>query len=311
MSVEPALLAYMDMELAPCQVCDGATYEVLAAQDRYRMGLRTVGCKRCGLIFTNPRPTAAAIDEFYAHGYRRFYQSVVAPSAEYIATLRKDDRADAVGAHILGWLQPGDIRNVVDVGCAEGSLLKSLSSALPSARFFGVEVNAPFADFAREYTGASIVSSIDELPTARFDLVILNHVLEHVGDPNAYLRKVAGLLSPNGRLYVAVPDAASYGGLGDLHIAHLFHYTRVSLARLLLRANLVVVRDEIVNPPNHPTTLAVVARVADRAETIPLSLDTSGWSNVRTANRFASLYYLRRHVMMRRVASTLKRLLRS
>ena len=145
MNVASTLLTKMDMELAPCAVCDGKTYEVLAEQDRYRMGLRTVGCKRCGLIFTNPRPTATAIDEFYAHSYRQFYQSVEVPSMQYIATLRKDERADAVSAHILSWIEPAGIQDVVDIGCAEGSLLKSLSSALPSARHVGVEVNAPFA----------------------------------------------------------------------------------------------------------------------------------------------------------------------
>ncbi len=40
----------------------------------------------------------------------------------------------------------------------------------------------------------------------RFDLVIANHVIEHIADPVAWLQEVAALTGGAGRLLVAVPD---------------------------------------------------------------------------------------------------------
>jgi SAM-dependent methyltransferase len=40
----------------------------------------------------------------------------------------------------------------------------------------------------------------------RFDLVIANHVIEHIADPIGWLREIAALTGTGGRLLLAVPD---------------------------------------------------------------------------------------------------------
>jgi SAM-dependent methyltransferase len=46
-------------------------------------------------------------------------------------------------------------------------------------------------------------------PAEPFDAVLALHVLEHVDDPRALLRHVAGWLRPGGRIVAAVPNAES------------------------------------------------------------------------------------------------------
>ena len=46
-------------------------------------------------------------------------------------------------------------------------------------------------------------------PTERFDNILLGHVLEHVEDPVAILKRAAGWLAPNGRIFGAVPNSRS------------------------------------------------------------------------------------------------------
>ena len=46
-------------------------------------------------------------------------------------------------------------------------------------------------------------------PTARFDTIVLSHVLEHVIDPIQLLRQAKSWLNPGGRLFCAVPNANS------------------------------------------------------------------------------------------------------
>ncbi|TFW06309.1 class I SAM-dependent methyltransferase [Oxalobacteraceae bacterium OM1] len=72
-----------------------------------------------------------------------------------------------------------------------GSFCESLRSRFPKAKVF----HSLFEDFQSE---------------ERFDNILLGHVLEHVQDPVAILRKVKGLLKPGtGRIFAAVPNARS------------------------------------------------------------------------------------------------------
>jgi SAM-dependent methyltransferase len=264
------------------------------------MGIRTVGCLSCGLVFTNPQPSADSISRFYAHDYRRLYQSIDVPTREYIAALGKDVRAESVAEHILAMLANTNVEYLADLGCAEGSLLRALRVRFTRARLFGVEVNKAFADFARALTDGNIVASTMDLPRKHFDLVVINHVLEHIVDPVAYLREAVALLRPTGRLYVAVPDASAYHSIRDLHIAHLFHFTTRSLTRCIQRAGLHVLSCEITNPPRHPTTLAALAELGDSQEIEEMIFDPTGWPEVRTANRYAVLYHLRHAIALQR-----------
>jgi SAM-dependent methyltransferase len=73
-----------------------------------------------------------------------------------------------------------------------------------------------------------------------FDAVTLWHVLEHLPEPRARLREIRGMLSLNGLLIIAVPNAgglqARTFGANWLHLdvpRHLYHFTHSSLAGLL------------------------------------------------------------------------------
>jgi SAM-dependent methyltransferase len=251
-------------------------------------------------VFTNPQPSADAISRFYAHDYRRLYQSIDVPTPEYVAALGKDVRAEAVANQIQAMLADANVEHVADLGCAEGSLLAALRTRFTRAHLYGVEVNKAFADFARALTAGSIVASTNDLPRKHFDLVVINHVLEHIVDPVAYLRDAVVLLRPTGRLYIAVPDASAYNSIRDLHIAHLFHFTTRSLTRCIQRAGLRVLSCEVTYPPRHPTTLAAFVASRDTQEIEEMTFDPTGWPEVRAANRYALLYHLRRAIALRR-----------
>ena len=48
--------------------------------------------------------------------------------------------------------------------------------------------------------------TLDGLPDSAFDFVIANHVLEHLEDPIAFLKRVGDTLAAGGRAMIAVPD---------------------------------------------------------------------------------------------------------
>lgn len=289
-----------------CPLCNSTQATELAIADRYRMGVRTVGCNGCGLIMTNPQPTEAAMANFYAHHYRRFYQSTHAPDVDYIKRYRKDLRAGVLAQFVAQRYGERRRLRVLDLGCAEGSTLKALNDVLTDPVLAGVEPDPGFARFAADYAGARIHASIDALEGEVFDLVIVNHVLEHITDPVAYLRAVRNLLAADGEVYVAVPDAAAYTSIADLHIAHLYHFTNTTLAATAQKSGFKVKALETYTSPYHPDSIRTVLEAADAApEARDLHADKSAWPAVQRAGRRSRLYFLKRNPALRRIASPL------
>ena len=110
-------------------------------------------------------------------------------------------------ASFLPFLRPG---RLLELGSYEGALTERL---LPYfERVTCVEASDVALERARRRLrdGATLVHGTIEtvaLPE-RYDDVVLTHVLEHVDDPVAVLRRVEGeWLAPDGRAFVACPNA--------------------------------------------------------------------------------------------------------
>jgi SAM-dependent methyltransferase len=131
----------------------------------------------------------------------------------------------------------------LDVVCGSGWAL-ALAQAL-GWQVAGIEMDGPAAEKARRFTDdiymGGILSAAFE--PGRFDVVTAFHVLEHVPDPIAVVRRMLDWLAPAGLLIIEVPNA---GGLGarlygrswlplDLP-RHLSHFTTESLASALEKA---------------------------------------------------------------------------
>jgi SAM-dependent methyltransferase len=109
----------------------------------------------------------------------------------------------------------------------------------------GVEVDEAAAAKARRFGGRVHAGDLLEAPfaPAEFDLITALHVLEHVPDPVAAVRRMLGWLAPGGLLVVEVPNA---GGLGarlfgrawsGLELPrHLSHFTPATLEQVVTRA---------------------------------------------------------------------------
>lgn len=91
---------------------------------------------------------------------------------------------------------------VLDVGCAEGVLADSV----PASRYVGVDLDAEILVEARRAHPDHTFLPLDELDTAeRFDTVVALAVIEHVPDPEGWLRRWVEHLVPGGRIIVTTP----------------------------------------------------------------------------------------------------------
>ncbi len=129
-----------------------------------------------------------AADSWYARGPNR---QMVEYSAEVFARF---------------WRGP----SCLELGPAEGVMTDALAAAFADLTL--VEGSEAFCrDLAARYPAATVVHSLfEEFESGRrFDTILLGHVLEHVEDPVAILRRARSWLAPDGVLLASVPNARS------------------------------------------------------------------------------------------------------
>ena len=228
-------------EESACNLCGAGDYEVVGTTDREGRPLRTVLCRICGLVWTNPRPSIADMDRYYATEYRSDYKGMAAPPLRKIVRgmLGAHDRRRALRP-LIGDTAPrsGALnipRKLLDVGCGAGEFVYLLRREHVDAS--GIEPGRAYADFARTVLGVPIqTATVDTaiVAPASQDVVTMFHALEHVPDPKRVLTVVRGWLKKGGLLVVEVPnvEATVQAPAHRFHYAHLYHFSGATLGAL-------------------------------------------------------------------------------
>ncbi|OGT38155.1 MAG: hypothetical protein A3F12_04640, partial [Gammaproteobacteria bacterium RIFCSPHIGHO2_12_FULL_38_14] len=124
---------------------------------------------------------------------------------------------------------------LLDIGCGDGAFL--LQAKKEGWQVVGTEISSS----AYSNNDFEIRKNLTDLfPLGPFDCITLWHSLEHMQDPKQTLAHVYELLTPQGLLLIAVPNAAGWQsrlfGSRWLHRdvpRHIFHFNPHSLCRLL------------------------------------------------------------------------------
>jgi SAM-dependent methyltransferase len=132
---------------------------------------------------------------------------------------------------------------ILDVGCGQAGLLRTLFQQYPENSYYAVDPNVSSAQLADKQIHFS-----DDWKSLEgtFDLIILSHTIEHLVDFDD-IAELSGRLSSTGQLYIEVPDAATYIDyqrrefLYYFDRLHINHFTRQSLLRLVGQLGLSVV----------------------------------------------------------------------
>ncbi|HZF29670.1 MAG TPA: class I SAM-dependent methyltransferase [Gammaproteobacteria bacterium] len=223
-------------------------------------------CPECGLRWLSPRPDA--------DGYRLLYSDAVYFGGEGASP----KRYDGVIADRLDWLRrrldraatmlrrDGRLR-VLDYGAATGEFVALARAAGHDGE--GVELSSDARASARTRLGIELLSAeqAGDLQPSQFDLVHMNHVLEHMPDPLAHLRWCQALLKTDGLLVLEVPQqfdndldrmrrALAVGGrqkqFDAYSLHHTYFFTPSSLGKMLRKAGYEPARVTTFNPDKTP-----------------------------------------------------------
>ncbi|WP_372768233.1 class I SAM-dependent methyltransferase [Lutibacter sp.] len=143
-------------------------------------------------------------------------------------------------------------KNLLDVGCGTGDFL--LTCKNNGWKVTGVEPN-PKAKISAENklrveSDSKIYSEINHLKNeAKFDVITLWHVLEHVPNLDIYISTLKLLLKPNGVLIIAVPNFKSYDANYYKQFwaafdvpRHLWHFSKKSIQGLFAKQEMSVIK---------------------------------------------------------------------
>ncbi len=96
-------------------------------------------------------------------------------------------------------IKPGKI---LDIGCGPGWILSSLNDNWEK---HGVEISEFASNYASKF-GNIHCGTLDDYEEIGFDVVIINHVIEHLADPISAIIKIHTLLKKGGKLILGTPD---------------------------------------------------------------------------------------------------------
>ena len=235
--------------VVPCALCGGtATRRIYT-----KFELPIAKCRRCGLVYANPRGAEADILQRYNRDYfwNEYLPAAGAPDGridyEFI---------DGRNAPMLALIRQHapNARRLLEVGSGAGLFLKAAERA--GWDVAGVELSADGAAFAREHLGLDVREERAEamsFPAGSFDVVAMMEVIEHLFDPRAVLDAVHRALTPRGLLVITTPNfnALSRHAMGvDWAVVspleHMYYFTGRTLGRLLSACGFAVVADRPV-----------------------------------------------------------------
>lgn len=234
------------METIACPLCGARDSEIISRISDVNVPSINVICEVCALVYTNPR-----MDEKERAAY---YHNIFAQSRHGIDSIEKaKERIEKKGSlkkcePVADWILSIAEKNpqILEIGCSYGYLLKTLRDK--GATVKGVEPSATESLFAKSFFNLDVDAvSFEEFGQSsagqQYDVVIINHVLEHLPNPPEVLNILAKLLKPNGVIYIAVPDITRIveAITTFFQIPHIIYFSPATLYKTIARAGMKVI----------------------------------------------------------------------
>lgn len=243
---------FVDERVETVCLCGSPHRLVVLRHDRYGLPIEPSFCTVCGHVYARYRLEDAGLHEFYTTIYRAYYVGDEHRRLQKMGDPRRSDHAqevmlpafkqvvgDVVGCHVMEW------------GCGAGWNLVPFHRA--GASVIGFDIDRTYIEFGRKHFGLDLrLIESGESPTdvspPPADLVILNHVLEHVPDPRRLLLELRSAISPSGLLFIGLPlleNIVDWGFRGFFHVAHLHYFSAPYIIALVESLGFEVVAHDV------------------------------------------------------------------
>lgn len=162
-------------------------------------------CDQCGLLIQDPLPSEKNIPSFYPLDYRNLLQVEKRGLYSTLKTYQMNSLARDV-EHIIN----NKKANILEIGCGGGLLLLSLQNR-GFTKLWGTDLSSASDIYLSQHGITFKKANIEKtFPfDTQFDLIILNHVIEHLLHPQLVLAQCVKHLSKVGKIIVVTPNSKS------------------------------------------------------------------------------------------------------
>jgi 2-polyprenyl-3-methyl-5-hydroxy-6-metoxy-1,4-benzoquinol methylase len=219
------------LQTPTCPICGGTTFHA------WMLGL--IQCNSCKIILSPSVWQPLANEQMESDWFGEDYQpqkSFWVEQFEALNNRKTLGRIAVTRAHG---------QRLLEIGVGSGSFLKAARKQ--GYEVVGCDLSAPICDRVRKVHGIEMHCGALATLTSEtgFDVIVLNHVLEHVPSPVEFLREVNQLLSADGIVHIAVPNVdcweARLSGWTSFEPYHLTYFAPATLKATVGLSGLSVV----------------------------------------------------------------------
>lgn len=191
----------------PCPACQADNPRPFGE----KQGFAYVECEKCGTVYTNPRPSQAVLDEFYATSQNyAYWNRYIFPAT---AEVRRDrifrPRAERLMDYCHTWQVSSGV--LLEVGAAFGIFCEEVLKTGYFDRVIALEPTPDLAQTCRDKGLEVMESPIEKVEGRAIAHVIAAfEVIEHLFSPIAFIQQCEQLLHPNGLLVLSCPNVRGF-----------------------------------------------------------------------------------------------------
>jgi len=229
------------LSVVHCRICGAES----AATDRGPSELALRHCAQCSVLFLSADNAEAYADEVE----QKFFSQMQAGKWQHWL-----DRQNA--RIVLRRIRKLKCKSkLLEIGIGRGSFLREAERA--GYDCFGIEPSAGLVQSFRSCSSipifqGSLQDFMQTTPQHRFDVIVMNHVLEHMPDPLTALVQIRSLLTDSGIAHLAVPNIVAwesrFPGWTAYEPYHLYYFSPSALYSISERAGFHVIRQDTHEP---------------------------------------------------------------
>jgi 2-polyprenyl-3-methyl-5-hydroxy-6-metoxy-1,4-benzoquinol methylase len=272
-----------------CALCNSSSSEIDEIFSK-NLGLidpfKCKKCKKCGLRWLSPRPTQEGYKSIYTMD--NYYEGDCAVEKySSVVQLRKNVFRKRIAEISHYFDKKNQIKTILDIGAATGDFVYEAKRV--GFESVGIELSADARQQAmKKYSIRLYDYTLEDLfqKGYRFDIIHMNHVFEHILNPNMLLKECNKLLTKNGLLVIEVPQQLCNDldrlkkilritkeiAFTPYSLHHTYFYTPKTISSLLKRHNYSIKRIRTANLENTPLvpfnivniTLAIYLALSDK-----------------------------------------------
>ncbi|MCK5358317.1 MAG: class I SAM-dependent methyltransferase [Elusimicrobiales bacterium] len=246
-------------ETMHCSICDTMDFHHTG---KLHKESEILLCKNCGAVWHN---VDYSKEEEIKNYYRHKYRSIITHGN----LLTTKNKLQWVKDFLMDFMKDKKGYYIGDVGCATGYIPRFFRNVGHNAT--GCELTPSFRRFSEHFYGIPLTEELifktekvkgedgkaKEVNKPYFDLVLYNHVLEHIMNPDKELKKAIKIVKTGSYLFISCPQFLDQidepSGIGLHSFEYLFHkdhinlFTKQSLQNLFRKNGLTIIKANYAN----------------------------------------------------------------